>query len=235
MTQIPDDLGSRLALGGRHLRIPYSHVEFDPGSIVSTSEVDRLLSTFPGHLMSGARGSRRGGDKSYYVDHLPMFDRGRWQVDLGELAPPWQRLLSLLTSSHYADAIRTLLDIKNTMMDIEVRLSSYPAAGWMSRHTDRPDKVFSHNIYLCPGWKVEWGGGLALYRNSSDGEPSRVVLPAAGNSVAFARTDHSWHEVVAVASQTIQPRRAVLIHGYHCGGTAVTDSSNAATMGRTTE
>ena len=85
----------------------------------------------------------------------------------------------------------------------------------MSRHTDRPDKSFSQVIYLCPDWQPSWGGGLALYEGAESDSPSRVVYPSAGNSVAFARSERSWHEVLGVTPEARTPRRALLIHGYN--------------------
>ncbi|MEU7723856.1 2OG-Fe(II) oxygenase [Streptomyces sp. NPDC040724] len=197
---------------------PFPHCELGPDSIMSGAAVSTLLNTFPAHLMRGATLRDKGGDKDYYVDHLAVFDRGRWKVRTSELAPLWQRLLRYLAGEQYAAGVRALLGLGEVPMSIEVRLSSYPSGGWMSRHTDRADKLFSHNIYLCPGWDPAWGGGLALYGSGTDPDAARVVLPGAGNSVAFRRSDASWHEVMPVSPDSARPRRAVLIHGYEVRG-----------------
>ena len=42
----------------------------------------------------------------------------------------------------------------------------------------------------------------------------QVFLPGAGTSLAFARTDRSWHEVLPVSEAAPAPRRALLLHGY---------------------
>lgn len=194
---------------------PYLHCVFEPDSIVTRTEVDVLLDTFPEDLMRAPALRTAGTDKNYLVSHLDVFDRGRWATPPDALPPPWRSLVRYLTGADYAAAIRRVLDLGDVPMAIEVRISRYPRGGWMSRHTDRPDKVFSHNVYLCPDWDPVWGGELALYDGADAHEPSRSVLPGAGNSVAFRRSDHSWHEVMPVAEDAGRPRCAVLVHGYH--------------------
>jgi hypothetical protein len=213
-----DQAGYEFARAGRVADHPFLHCEFGPDSIVSAAAVSSLLKSFP-HGMLPAATLRPGGsdpnyDKNYYVAHLNVYDRGAWVTPAASLAPAWQQLLGFLVGPSYTAAIRSLLDLGDVAMSIEVRLSCYPSGGWMSRHTDRADKLFSHNIYLCPQWDPAWGGELAMYGSATDPVPARVVLPGAGNSVAFRRSDSSWHEVKAVTMESARPRRAVLVHGY---------------------
>jgi hypothetical protein len=213
-----DQAGYELVRGGRVADHPFLHCEFGPDSIVSTSAVSSLLNSFPHGMMQRAASRSEGSDKNYYVAHLNVYDRGAWVTPAAGLAPAWRRLLGYLVGPSYAAAIRSLLDLDDVPMSIEMRLSCYPSGGWMSRHTDRPDKLFSHNIYLCPEWDPAWGGELAMYGSATDSLPARVVVPGAGNSVAFRRSDSSWHEVKAVTTESARPRRAVLVHGYRTDG-----------------
>lgn len=200
-------------------RQPFLHCEFAPGSIVSRVEVATLLRHFPGDLMRAPTIRTSGTDKNYMVSHLDVFDRGRWVTPLADLPSDWYPLLGYLVGGDYLAMIRKVLELGDVAMTIEVRITRYPRAGWMSRHTDRPDKVFSHNIYLCPDWDPAWGGELALYDDADARQPARTVLPGTGNSVAFRRADDSWHEVMPVAETAGRPRCAVLVHGYHAPGT----------------
>jgi hypothetical protein len=204
-----------LTEAGRLQEHPFPHCDFAPDSIVSRDDVATLLRHFPEHLMRSPRLRTNGTDKNYLVSHLDVFDRGRWPTPLTDLPSAWRPLLSYLAGPDYLAAMGEVLQLGDPAMTIEVRISRYPRAGWMSRHTDRTDKVFSHNIYLCPDWNPAWGGGLALYDGAATPEPARVVLPGAGNSVAFRRSDDSWHEVMPVADTAGRPRCAILVHGYH--------------------
>jgi SM-20-related protein len=203
-------------------REPFLHCEFPVGGILSQDDAAMLLRQFPHDLLGSPRLRRKGTDKDYLVSHLDVFDRGRWVTPPADLPASWRCLLDYLVGREYRAMMADILEIGDIDMAIEVRISSYPRGGWMSRHTDRPDKVFSHNIYLCPGWNPARGGQLALYGDRHESEPARTVLPGMGNSVAFRRSDDSWHEVMPVAEDADRPRRAVLVHAYHSSGTLST-------------
>jgi hypothetical protein len=180
-----------------------------------------LDESFPsGILRGGARGAPTepgpdGASKTYSVHALTLHDHDAWQVDPALLPPPWVGLVDQVVAPAYQNALLEALDADpSDVVRTEVRLAEYRAGGWMSRHTDRPDKVYSHLLYFCPGWQPGWGGDLAFYPDQITPEPFRVIRPGAGTSVAFVRTDHSWHEVVPVASQANRPRRTLLVHGY---------------------
>jgi len=58
------------------------------------------------------------------------------------------------------------------------------------------------------------GSELYLYSSETGAGPAAVSVPGPGTSLAFARSDRSWHEVMVVSAQAPQPRRAVLVTGY---------------------
>ena len=210
--------GYELAREGVSTDQPFRHCVFGETSLLDAAAVQRLMATFPGENLGVESTRLAGGDKSYHVTNLPVYDRGRWQVALTDFDPAWQQLLTYLVSAEYAASMAAALDLGSGWFDVEVRITSYSAGGWMSRHTDRPEKAFSHNVYLCPGWQPDWGGTLALYADAETTEPAKVFVPGAGTSLAFARSDDSWHEVLAVSERAERPRRAVLVHGYHRAG-----------------
>jgi len=201
------DLGA-----ARPVEKPFPHLRFAETDLLSGELHDELFDTFP----AGLNASRRlaGGDKTYQVRMGTLHLRGEWGPELAGLADGWRRLARQLVESDYRDELAALLGLGGSRIELELRLTEYASGGWMSRHTDRPDKLFSQNIYFCPGWRPDWGGGLALYAGAEDPEPVTVFAPGRGNSVAFARTDRSWHEVLPVEPGPHPPRRALLVHGY---------------------
>jgi hypothetical protein len=193
---------------------PFRHVRFPEAAGLTAAEVARLLEVFPGE--GALTGSRRtaGGDKTYSVRTATVHHGGRWTPVLDALHPLWREFLGRIVEPDYRHRLAALLGLPAGPVELEVRLAEYPRGGWMSRHTDRPEKLFSQNIYLCPDWRPDWGGGLALYAGEHAPDPVSVFVPGAGNSLAFARTDRSWHEVLPVSPPAPVPRRTVLVHGY---------------------
>lgn len=203
-----------LAAGARVVDHPFRHVTFAEGDLLPRAFVDRLLDTFPDQrtLVPSRRSS--GSDKTYAVNTVTLYHSGNRSAVLDRVDPSWREFTSYLIDSTYREELAALLGVPPGPIDLELRLTEYPTGGWMSRHTDRPEKLFSQNIYLCPEWSPDWGGGLALYSDEHGGSPETVFLPGAGTSLAFARSNRSWHEVLAVSERAAAPRRALLVHGY---------------------
>ncbi|WP_062980549.1 2OG-Fe(II) oxygenase [Nocardia anaemiae] len=194
---------------------PFPHVVFDENTLLRRDEAERLAATLPSLAAMTESVRTKGSDKTYSMNTLLLHDRGRWLVRREELPGCWRNLLSRLVDSSYRDRLVGRLGGANEgRVELEVRLSEYPRGGWMSRHTDRPDKVFSQNIYLCPEWRPTWGGQLLLYHEQTAVQPQASYQPGAGTSVAFVPSDRSWHEVAAVSDSATIPRRALLLHGY---------------------
>ncbi|MEV3854262.1 2OG-Fe(II) oxygenase family protein [Streptomyces sp. NPDC050095] len=204
------------APGERHT-FPYPHVEFGPGTLLGADTTARLTATYPAHLLTTAT-HRSGGSKTYTVNALNLHHRGTTTPELDRLDPVWRAVVDRLTDPGYSRHMLRLLGLPAVPVDIEVRLTEYRRGGWMSRHTDRTDKAFSQNVYLCPGWQPHWGGGLGLYATATAAEPVKTFVPAHGNSLAFARSDASWHEVFPVDARAAAPRRALLLHAYWADG-----------------
>ena len=197
----------------------------DPRAAVMTTGEHELLcehdfrhlhETFPSELLVlGNRDEHAGSDKTYTVHARTLHDRGSWQVDPANLPAAWTRLVAELVTGDYQSTLLAALGIEpGRVRRVELRLAEYRVGGWMSRHTDRPDKVYSHLIYFCPGWRPDWRGDLTFYADEHTHVALTSLLPGAGISVAFARTDSSWHEVMPVAGHAEQTRRTLLLHGY---------------------
>ena len=209
---------TNLTAGARLVQRPFRHVVFAEGDLLPRSLVDRLLETFPdGRTLTPWRRAS-GSDKTYSVNTVTLYHSGRRSAVLDRADASWRELTACLVDSAYRAELAELLGVPPGPIDLELRLTEYPVGGWMSRHTDRPEKLYSQNIYLCPDWSPEWGGGLALYSGEHSGSPETVFVPGAGTSLAFARSDRSWHEVLAVSERAAAPRRALLVHGYRPAG-----------------
>ncbi|MEV0323075.1 2OG-Fe(II) oxygenase [Streptomyces sp. NPDC050658] len=196
----------------RH-ELPFRHVVFAPGSLLSAATAAQLSAAFPTSLLRSAR-SRRGGDKTYAVNALTLHHHGDPAPELARLDALWHSVVRELTSPDYSHRLLRLLGLPEAPVDVEIRLTEYAHGGWMSRHTDRPEKAYSQNIYLCPGWRPQWGGGLSLYASATALRPTTTFVPGDGNSLAFARSETSWHEVLPVTAQARAPRRALLVHAH---------------------
>jgi hypothetical protein len=195
---------------------PFRHVVYQDPPLLTAAEVSELLAAFPGPDVLGAHSRTNGSDKTYQANMASLHDMRGWSPAAARLAPCWRELVRELVESAYGRRLADHLGIPPGPVTLELRLTEYLEGGWMSRHTDRPDKLFSQNIYLCPRWLPEWGGELALYTDESDEDPSSVFVPGAGTSLAFARSDRSWHEVMPVSAAAAVPRRALLVHGFRC-------------------
>lgn len=216
--------------GTRRTR-PFPHVVLGPGALLGAAATARLTATFPAHLLRTAR-HRDGGDKTYTVHALTLHRHGTPAPVLDGLDPVWRAAVNRLTDPAHGALMLRLLGLPAAPLDIEVRLTEYRHGGWMSRHTDRADKAFSQNLYLCPGWLPHWGGGLGLYPTETAPEPAATFLPGDGNSLAFARSEHSWHEVFPVDARARAPRRALLLHAHWARtGDAGADRSGEASCG----
>ncbi|MEU2065744.1 2OG-Fe(II) oxygenase family protein [Streptomyces anulatus] len=98
--------------------------------------------------------------------------------------------------------------------DLDIRLVRHESGDWLSPHTDREDKLFSHIIYFSTRWDAEWGGCLEILRSSDPADAVARVVPRLGASALLARSDESWHQVSPVTPVPgIPPRASLLVHG----------------------
>lgn len=204
------DIGKAAVVSGT----PFLHCSLGEETLLSRAAVLKLLESWPASTFLTSSQRITGGDKTFRTNTATILIGSRWCFPLEQLSSGWHDFLDYLAGIDYRQNLARVLQIPDGPIELEIRLTEYPRGGWMSRHTDRPEKLFSHNIYLCPDWRPTWGGGLALYDDATSAEPCTVCVPGAGTSLAFARSDRSWHEVLPVSGSALWPRRAVLIHGY---------------------
>ncbi|MFP5023493.1 2OG-Fe(II) oxygenase family protein [Pseudonocardia phyllosphaerae] len=121
--------------------------------------------------------------------------------------------MSDLMGSEYRKAIADYLQ-QPIAEALEIRLVRHKVGDWISPHTDRADKLFSHILYFNPTWQVEWGGCLQILRSSDPDSAVATVIPNLGASVLLARSPESWHQVTAVRGDApVRERSSLLVHG----------------------
>ncbi len=191
-------------------RDPFPWLATAPGEICESAIADQLAASFPdeGFVRIDAAGDGRG--KTYRNYSRPLVECS--EVQPGQLPGIWGDLLSDLTSAQYRTQIAILLG-QPAARAIEARLVRHGHGDWLSPHTDRPDKVFSHILYFTPGWRADWGGCLEILSGSDPSSVVGQVVPELGASALMARTDNSWHQVAAVTAGDTPERRSLLIHG----------------------
>lgn len=169
-------------------------------------ESARLLRrSFPRNLDLTIRGS--GTDKTYIVSNKRILgvDGTRWTRSAA-----WNRFLDSVLRSDYHDYLSGISGASLRGALVEVDVNAYGAGGYMSAHTDRPEKVLSHIIYLSPYWDDAWGGELALL-DGAQGRVIRSVRPEWPTSILLPRSDQSWHSVAPVALHSPTRRSTIQI------------------------
>lgn len=191
---------------------PYPHIHLSPQLLgLGRDAIEPLVETYPHTLMTRSTRSS-GSDKTYSVELLDVKRRGTEVEPRPPLSAEWRDFLDRATDPRRIRAVTDGLGIEPDVAgDMDVRLMSYRAGGWMTRHTDRPDKYVTILWYLNPDWDGTWGGKIGLYPDESGQSPVCEISPGPLNGIAFARSDTSWHEVASVEDHAQQPRRVLMI------------------------
>lgn len=99
------------------------------------------------------------------------------------------------------DALRTDLahELFLSLPELECHLALYPPGGHYDKHVDsfrgQAKRHISIVLYLNESWVPADGGALRLYKQGSQTEWARDVLPEGGTLACF-RSDSIWHEVL---------------------------------------
>jgi SM-20-related protein len=191
---------------------PFRHLEV-PG-ILDRNAACALREAFPRTALTIRRA---GTDKSYIVANKRILEvDGTRRTG----SKPWNRFLDAVISPDYRSYLAEVSGTSLSDALVEVDLNAYAVAGYMSPHTDRPEKLLSHIIYLSPYWREEWGGQLALLE-SAEARAARTVTPRWPYSILLPRSDHSWHSVISVAPDARRRRLTIQISFWACPPPAV--------------
>lgn len=193
----------------RPRRVPFTWLYTEPGEFIDDQFAAHLAAAFPEVQFRRVDASARTATKTYRnFTRAALDDRG---VD-ASLPAPWRTLVEELADEEYRRAVAKLLD-QPVADAVDIRLVRHAAGDWLSPHTDRADKLFSHIVYFNPGWCAEWGGCLQILRGEDPQEVYEHVVPALGASVLLARSEHSWHQVGKVVNAEAPHRLSLLVHG----------------------
>lgn len=190
---------------------PFRWLSTEPGLLLDEATAARLAREFPTESFTRRESDRPDASKTYR-----NFSRALVGPDVRADAAPlpeiWQRLVTELLEDGYRDAVAKVLG-QPPAARLEIRLARHGRTDWLSPHTDRPDKAFSHLVYFNPEWREEWGGCLQILGSADPADVVAQVVPRLGVSALFERSDSSWHQVGPVAAEAPSDRISLLIHG----------------------
>ncbi|XYH97387.1 2OG-Fe(II) oxygenase [Sorangium sp. So ce1128] len=181
-------------------RAPFRHALIR--SLLSRDQVVALRRALPRENYSrSARAS--GSDKTYNVINNVIFPLEEQRPAPGvRLEPPWAELLSDLSTPAYVAALSELLDEDLGPCCREVTIKRYGHGDYISSHTDTAAVRATHLLFFNLEWEPSWGGQLRLLRDATSS--FREIAPHWSECVAFVRSEHSWHDVVAVAEPGVE-------------------------------
>jgi hypothetical protein len=191
---------------------PYRWLSTEDGQLLAPENAVQLACGFPDAAFTRYDESARRGRKSYRNFSRELVAPDGSADD--HLPPLWRDLLADLLDPAYRRAVAELL-AQPPARRLEVRLVRHTAGDWLSPHTDRADKRFSHILYFNPGWQADWGGCLEILESHDANTVVARVVPRLGTSALLVRAVNSWHQVTAVApgAAVSSDRMSLLVHG----------------------
>lgn len=174
---------------------PFKYSKID--NILSANLAEKLLETLP--LEGNYRSIRKdGSDKIYNVVNNILVELGQKTSVNPNIGIDWNNLIIELQDRQYREALSSLLDEDLVNCYMEITLKRYKLNDYISAHTDKPSVRATHMIFLNESWERDWGGMLYFLNDAQ--EVLEVFLPTIAQSVAFVRSDISWHKVCPVLS-----------------------------------
>lgn len=182
---------------------PFKYTKIE--SILSVIHAEKLLETLP--LEGNYRSLRKNGsDKIYNVVNNILVELGQTTLVNPNISIDWNNLIIELQGKQYREALSSLLDEDLVNCYMEITLKRYKLYDYISAHTDKPSVRATHMIFLNENWEQDWGGMLYFLNDAQ--EILEVFLPTIAQSVAFVRSDISWHKVCPVLA--VEKERVVI-------------------------
>jgi polysaccharide pyruvyl transferase WcaK-like protein len=193
---------------------PYGWARVD--SVIRPEQAPILMAEYP--TFPFATYSMAGPTRSWHYE-------GRSLVAMGGSTPAfpatlhsaWRRLAVELVSPAYRAAMSRLAGIDLTAVPIEVNVFHYPPGGVLSPHNDLEDKIVTHVLYFNGEWDPADGGCLHILRSGDEANIAAVIPPVVGASAVIVRSEHSWHAVEPVRSDSALSRRSLTVTFYRPG------------------
>lgn len=174
---------------------PFPWADFS-GSL-QPEAIARLRESF-GELALRKVGRASGPEKAYsFLVCSLVRDSARIHDALPEA---WDELVAHFTATAYAKLMLELFGVAGTDALLDVEVFKYTESDWIGPHTDRPERLVTHLFYLNEAWESGFGGLLHLLAAPRTDAVVHTIMPLAPASVAFARSEISWHFVSPVAA-----------------------------------
>lgn len=135
-------------------------------------------------------------DKTYSFLVCSLVKEGK--RTLNELPYPWEEFVRRVSGPEYEQLMRDLFDLRDVELYIDIEIFKYLESDWIGPHTDRADRLVTHLFYLNEAWDDDAGGILHLLTAPCIEAVAFSIVPIAPTSIAFARSNRSWHYVSPV-------------------------------------
>lgn len=150
-----------------------------------------------------------GRDCRYSLYERTIID-GNKATNTEDLCSNWNSLVQYLLSREYKRSVELALGIDIGVGLLNVRLYRYVSGDWMNPHTDPPDRLTTHLIYLNQDWKKRFGGELAILNWASTDSIEHVVEPIFNTGVLFCPSHESYHAVLPMNTKNGYERLAII-------------------------
>jgi Rps23 Pro-64 3,4-dihydroxylase Tpa1-like proline 4-hydroxylase len=148
-------------------------------------------------------------EKQYAMNLVYLVENGARNQDAG-LSPEWETLVDDLTSGAFMDWLEAGTGLSLRYLARDIGMYTHENGDFISVHKDKLNKALTAILYLNDDWPHDAGGHYEVRRSSNpDDKPVRTIPPRAGQLLAFAPTDRSWHAVAPVKAEAALTRLTV--------------------------
>ncbi len=172
---------------------PFNHIVID--NFFNENVAHALVEEFPGLDSQTWYTYDNAIEKKHAMNNWDRFPKTTYQV------------FTYLNSPEFIRNLEEWTGIERLYPDIGLHGGGWHAhgrGGKLNVHLDysihpklQLERRLNLIVYLTPGWKAEWGGGLQLWShdavNSSPSECIKVVDNVFNRGVLFDTTQNSWH------------------------------------------
>lgn len=150
-----------------------------------------------------------GKEKRYKHLERTIVD-GNTPCNNEDLSDVWLKLIKYFKSTNYKQMMEQKLNRSLSNSFLKVRLYRYEEGDWMNPHTDPPDRLTSHLIYLNPEWQEEYGGQLVILKSNDLKSISNIIPPKHNTGIIFSPTKFSYHAVMPMLKSKGFERKVII-------------------------
>jgi len=149
--------------------------------------------------------------KTYSMYMRQLFDSRKKNIKIDNLSECWSRFINELLSKEYQQALSHHTQKDLSQYAIEINCWQYPSGGWLSPHTDKPEKIISQLFYFNEQWQDAWGGEFRVLNSAEEDDIHEIIYPERNTSVILVRSNNSWHSVAPLTCPPHINRRLLQI------------------------